>query len=206
MPLLTSSDRATQPSGSEGRASQDPVEKAEITAALAGDERAFEGVVRRFSRSLYAIAFAITQNVSEAEDIVQETFLKAHQQRDRLRDPDKFLSWLQTVARNAARDRVRRRRPQAETDAFETLVDPQSERPGTALVQTEDRNRLRHALGALPEEHRMALTLLYLEGFDYRTIQARMGLSNGALRGILGRALGTLRRNPGLRPLERNSS
>jgi DNA-directed RNA polymerase specialized sigma24 family protein len=50
----------------------------------------------------------------------------------------------------------------------------------------------------LPEEHRTALTLRYLEGLDYRAIEQTMGLSNGALRGILGRALGTLRRMPAL--------
>jgi RNA polymerase sigma-70 factor (ECF subfamily) len=58
--------------------------------------------------------------------------------------------------------------------------------------------RLRRALAALPEEHRTALTLRYLEGLDYRAIETTMGVSNGALRGILGRALGTLRRMPGL--------
>ena len=54
------------------------------------------------------------------------------------------------------------------------------------------------ALGRLPEQHRTALTLRYLEGMDYLTIERTMGLSNGALRGILGRALGTLRRMPAL--------
>ena len=57
---------------------------------------------------------------------------------------------------------------------------------------------LRRALGTLPEEHRTALTLRYLEGLDHRAIELAMGLSNGALRGILGRALGTLRRMPAL--------
>ena len=186
-------------------ASIDPAGQAVIAAALAGDEEAFETVVRTYSRRVYVIAYAILQDTAEAEDIVQETFLKAHQQRQRLREADKFLPWLQTVARNGARDRLRRRRPQAAEETFDTLVDHQTERPGLAMERSEDRSRLRHALGSLPEEHRLALTLLYLEGFDYRTIETRMGISNGALRGILGRALGTLRRHPGLHSLERKS-
>jgi RNA polymerase sigma-70 factor (ECF subfamily) len=173
---------------------------------LAGDEEAFETIVRLYSRRIYVIAYGITQDVAEAEDVVQDTFLKAHQQRRQLRDADKFLPWLDTVARNGARDRLRKRRPQASAETFDALVDHGAERPGASLEQGERSARLRHALGALPEEHRTALSLLYLEGCDYRTIEARMGISNGALRGILGRALGTLRRNAGLLALERKTT
>jgi RNA polymerase sigma-70 factor (ECF subfamily) len=66
------------------------------------------------------------------------------------------------------------------------------------MEKQEHEAHLRRALATLPEEHRMALTLRYLEGLDYRAIENAMGLSNGALRGILGRALGTLRRMPAL--------
>ena len=62
-----------------------------------------------------------------------------------------------------------------------------------------------HADAVEAEEHRTALTLRYLEGLDYRAIETTMGLSNGALRGILGRALGTLRRMPGFESMERQS-
>jgi RNA polymerase sigma-70 factor (ECF subfamily) len=206
MPLSSSFRRVETPSESEPEVPVDPEENKIVRSAVAGDEKSFEVVVRLYSRKTYGVAYAITQDVAEAEDIVQETFLKAYGQRDRLRDPEKFLPWLLTVARNGAWDRLRRRRPQAVPETFDTLVDHQAERPGSAMERVEDRARLRRALGALPEEHRMALSLLYLEGFDYRTIQARMGLSNGALRGILGRALGALRRNPGLHAMERNSS
>lgn len=183
----------------------DAVERKTVAAALSGDEEAFEAVVRAYSRRVYVVAYAISQDKAEAEDIVQETFLKAHQQRQRLREAEKFLPWLLTVARNGARDRLRKRRPQAEPETFDHLVDHQSERPGAAMERSEDFSPLRRALAKLPEDHRTALALLYLEGFDYRTIEGKMGLSNGALRGILGRALATLRHIPGLHPMERKS-
>ena len=88
-----------------------PPDRAVVAAALAGDEVAFEQVVSAYGRRVYAIAFAIVQDVAEAEDIVQDTFLKVHQ--GRTRDADSFLPWLMTVTRNAARDRLRRRKPQA---------------------------------------------------------------------------------------------
>ena len=176
----------------------DPGEQIIIRAALDGDEEAFETLIRTYSRRVYVVAYAIVQDVSEAEDIVQDTFLKAHQTRRKLREPEKFPAWLLTVTRNAARDRLRRRKPQAPADTFDTLVDHRAVTPGSALEEEEAQHRLRHALSRLPEDHRTALTLRYLEGLDYRAIETEMGLSNGALRGILGRALGTLRRSPAL--------
>jgi RNA polymerase sigma-70 factor (ECF subfamily) len=178
-------------------------ERIMVTAALAGDDEAFETVIRTYSRRVYVVAYAISQDPAEAEDIVQETFLKAHHQRAKLREPEKFPAWLLTVTRNAARDRLRRRRPQAEPEAFDTLADHGVATPGSAMEKQEHDAHLRRALATLPEEHRTALTLRYLEGLDYRAIESEMGLSNGALRGILGRALGTLRRMPGL---ERSNS
>jgi RNA polymerase sigma-70 factor (ECF subfamily) len=172
------------------------VPRAIIAAALAGDEAAFEQLIRAYGRRVYAVAFAIVQDVAEAEDIVQETFLKVHQRRTG--DADSFTAWLMTVARNAARDRLRRRKPQVSPDTFHTLPDHASERPGANMQLRESLGRLRRALGTLPEEHRTALTLRYLEGLDYRAIEQTMGVSNGALRGMLGRALGTLRRMPAL--------
>jgi RNA polymerase sigma-70 factor (ECF subfamily) len=176
----------------------DSAERLVVMAALAGDDDAFETVIRTYSRRIYIVAYAILHDATDAEDIVQETFLKAHQQRARLRDPEKFPAWLLTVTRNGARDRLRRRRPQAPADTFDALVDHNSATPGSAMEQQEHDVRLRRALAALPEDHRTALTLRYLEGLDYRAIETTMGVSNGALRGILGRALGTLRRMPGL--------
>ena len=181
----------------------DSAERIMVTAALAGDDEAFETVIRTYSRRVYVVAYAILQDVSEAEDVVQDTFLKAHHQRAKLRESEKFPAWLLTVARNGARDRLRRRRPQAEPEAFDTMADHNAATPGSALETQEHEARLRRALATLPEEHRTALTLRYLEGLDYRAIETTMGLSNGALRGILGRALGTLRRMP---QLQRSSS
>ena len=196
MPLVMTSTLAEATSDP---AAIDAAARKLVTAALAGDDEAFESVIRLYSRRVYVVAYGILQDVPEAEDIVQETFLKAHHQRDKMREPEKFPAWLLTVARNAARDRLRRRKPQADADTFETMADPGAATPGSAMEHEEHQAQLRRALATLPEEHRTAVTLRYLEGLDYRAIETQMGVSNGALRGILGRALGTLRRMPALK-------
>jgi RNA polymerase sigma-70 factor (ECF subfamily) len=186
------------PSSADAPSTPEAEARRTIAQALAGDEEAFEALIRLYSRRVYGVAYAIVQDIAEAEDIVQETFLKLHQTRGRLREPDKFTGWLLTVTRNAARDRLRRRKPQAPAETFDALVDGNMATPGSRLEQEEAQAHLRRALARLPEEHRIALTLRYLEGLDYRAIETTMGLSNGALRGVLGRALGTLRRMPAL--------
>jgi RNA polymerase sigma-70 factor (ECF subfamily) len=185
-------------------AEPDPAaEAATIRRAMAGDETAFEELIRAYSRRVYVVAYAILQDVSDAEDLVQDVFLKVHQNRAGLREPEKFPAWLMTVTRNGARDRLRRRRPQAEVDA--AMEDRGAVTPGSELEREEKRRDLRRALRRLPETHRQALTLRYLEGRDHRFIETTLGLSNGALRGILGRALATLRETPGLDLYTRNA-
>src|SRR5271167_2028250 len=130
-PVLTSASAADL--ASPDTATMESAERIMVMAALAGDEEAFETVIRTYSRRVYVVAFSILQDTSEAEDIVQDTFLKAHGQRGKLRDPEKFPVWLLTVARNAARDRLRRRRPQAGMDTFDTLADSNVATPGSAL-------------------------------------------------------------------------
>ena len=178
----------------------DSNEHAIYRAAIQGDREAFEMIIRSSSRNLFAIAYGVLQNRQEAEDVVQDTLVKAWKSRWRVRDPEKFPAWISTIARHRARDLARCRRPEPLPDDFESseVLSAESDRPGTDLdaeVQT--------ALAQLPELHRMAVTLRYFEELDYATIEQTLGLTNGALRGILGRALGAMRRRlkPALAPI-----
>jgi RNA polymerase sigma-70 factor, ECF subfamily len=108
-----------------------------------------------------------------------------------VRDPEKFPAWLSTIARHRARDLARRRRPEPlplDIDLSET-VDAVADPKGTDFD-----SEVHAALAQLPELHRTAVTLRYFEEQDYATIERTLGLTNGALRGILGRALGAMRR------------
>jgi len=164
-------------------------------AAIHGDREAFEMIIRNQSRALFAIAYGILQNREEAEDVVQDTLVKAWKTRWRVRDPEKFPAWLGTIARHCARDLLSRRREvplEGNAPSLPALDDsvPDDDAARHAQVQA--------ALSALPELHRAALTLRYFEEMDYATIERTLGLTNGALRGILGRAIATMRHR--LRP------
>ena len=164
-------------------------------AAIHGDRDAFEMIIRTHSRGLFAIAYGILQNREEAEDAVQDALVKAWKSRWRVRDPDKFPAWLSMIARHRARDVFRKCRHVPLSD--EIAASLESERESLRADAGLDRH-VHSALAALPEVHRTALMLRYFEEMDYATIENRLGLSNGSLRGILGRALATMRKQ--LRP------
>ena len=156
-------------------------------AAIHGDREAFEMIIRTQSRALFAIAYGILQNREEAEDAVQDALVKAWKSRWRVRDPEKFPAWLSMIARHRARDVFRKRRTVPLSEMPEI---PGSETPQTTPI---DRH-LNSALASLPELHRAAISLRYFEEMDYATIESRLGLTNGSLRGILGRALASMRK------------
>ena len=167
-------------------------------AAIHGDREAFGMIIRIHSRALFAIAYGILQNREEAEDAVQDALVKAWKSGWRLRDPEKFPTWLCMIARHRARDIFRRRRTVPLSGEMTEPVESEAT-DTTALDQ-----QLHFALAALPKLHRSALALRYFEEMDYRSIEKLLGLSNGALRGILGRALASMRKElrPALASLE----
>ncbi|MEY2545369.1 MAG: hypothetical protein QOG48_486 [Verrucomicrobiota bacterium] len=160
-------------------------------AAIHGDRDAFEMIIRTHSRQMFAIAYGILQNREECEDAVQDAFVKAWKSRWRIRDPERFPAWLGTIARHRARDVFRKRRP-----ILEALEGHASSCPHSS---TEDNSiafdrQLHSALAELPELHRTALILRYFEEMDYASIEKLLGITDGALRGILGRSLTALRK------------
>jgi len=172
-------------------------------AAIHGDRDAFEMIIRTHSRVLFAITYGILRNREEAEDAVQDALVKAWKSRWRVRDPKKFPAWLTMIARHRARDVFRKRRHVPLSDDMTKPL----EQEAATNTGTESLDRHVHsALAALPEIYRSALMLRYFEEMDYRTIENTLGLSNGALRGILGRALASMRKQlrPALASLEQS--
>jgi RNA polymerase sigma-70 factor (ECF subfamily) len=170
----------------------DASEQGIYRAAIQGDREAFERVIRLTSRGLFAIAYGVLQNREEAEDVVQDTFVKAWNSRWRVRDSAKLPAWLATIARHRARDLARKRKPEPLPENLESREMVEFE--GATGERADLDGEVRSALAQLPELHRIAVTLRYFEELDYGTIEQTLGLTNGALRGILGRSLGLMRK------------
>src|SRR3954463_16184673 len=116
-------------------------------AAIHGDREAFEMIIRTHSRALFAIAYGILQNREEAEDVVQDSLVKAWKTRWRVRDPEKFPVWLAAIARHRGHDVLRRRR----------TIPLGAEPTETSETETTDTmaidQRLHSALASPPELH-----------------------------------------------------
>ena len=173
----------------------DANEREQFRAAIHGDRDAFEMIIRTQSRPLFAIAYGVLQNREEAEDAVQDALVKAWKSRWRVRDPEKFPAWLATIVRYRARDLARKHRPAPLDEHLEGHAPSSPTYSASDMADEAERDeKLRAALAALPEIHRSALMLRYFEDMDYQSIESLLGLSNGALRGILGRALAAMRK------------
>ena len=169
-----------------------------VARARDGDRAAFEELVRRTSRLVYARLYLDTVRPDRAEDLLQETYLLAFRSLRRLVDPGGFRSWLLAIAHNVLIDdarratRLKRLAPQSYDTPLASLR-AAGPSPAEAAQREELRQRVLSVLRSLPEEYRLPLTLRYITGADYETIGGQLGLTNGALRGLLHRGLKMLR-------------
>jgi RNA polymerase sigma-70 factor (ECF subfamily) len=164
-----------------------------VQRAQRGERAAFEELVRRTSRLVFARLHLETGDLHLAEDLLQETLLVAFRSLGQLTEPDKFRPWLLRIASNTAINAAKRAQRQKRTPPAGGLRLAAPASPERGLEQEEERQQLLDVLRSLPEEYRLPLWLRYFGGADYEAIQRQMGLTNGSLRGLLHRGLKMLR-------------
>ena len=166
-----------------------------VQRSRGGDREAFEELVRLTARLVFARAYLECGDAHAAEDLVQETYLRAWRSVRQVKDANSFRPWLMSILHavviDAARHRDRKKRS-GNTGQLTDVPDPQT-RPDDAAAKDEEREAALAALRGLPEEYRQVLTLRYLAGADYETIGRQLAISNGSLRGLLHRGLAMLR-------------
>jgi RNA polymerase sigma-70 factor (ECF subfamily) len=170
-----------------------------VRNAQGGDRAAFEELVRRTSRLVFARLYLETGDAHKAEDLLQETLFCAFRSLAELTEPKGFRRWLLKIAQNVFVDAARRdsrkkraSRPRSDATALHRVAGKEPS-PEDQVAREELRQQVLVILRSLPEEYRLPLTLRYMGGCDYETIQMQLGLSNGALRGLLHRGLKLLR-------------
>ena len=169
-----------------------------VERAQRGDRAAFEELVRRTSRLIYARLYLETGDAHRTEDLLQETYLTAFRSLGRLDSPGRFRPWLLRIAQNTAIDEhrhgTRKKRAVQLQDVELRHLPMTAPGPGELAASAEMKQKVLAVLRSLPEEYRLPLTLRYLAGADHQTIEMEMGLTNGSLRGLLHRGLQLLRK------------
>ncbi len=169
-----------------------------VEQTLAGSEEAFRALVVRYERRVYNLLVRMLRNPALAEDLTQETFLKAFTHLRSFDPGYKFSNWILKIAHNAAIDTVRRRGPQevsfdepgqreeARLDAW--LVDPASGAAAEAVERQDLRRVLAAAMDRLRPEYRQVVVLRYQEELSYEEIADITGWPIGTIKSHLHRA------------------
>ena len=172
-----------------------------VTRARGGDTEAFRLLVERHSRDVFRLAFRMTGNEHDAEDVVQETFLKAYRKLSAFEERSQFGSWVHRIAANCAYDllraRVRRDDRLERTEGLEgdrTLTVPADDpSPERLVAGGEVRRRLRAALARMSALERSAFTLRHVEGMSIAEISRALDLDASAAKQSVFRAVRKLR-------------
>ncbi len=157
------------------------------TKARAGDSAAMEELYLRYRQPIFRVVYRSTRNIDEAEDIVQDVFLKAFERLHTFREQSRFSTWLMRIALNLCTDRARmrqRRQELLEREADHKLAwsHPDAPDPIESTQQSAFNEAFYTALNQLPEHHRQLIILRDLEELDYEEIAQILGASVGAMK------------------------
>jgi len=179
--------------------SPDGRDKGLIARILGGERELFHELVRPYEKSVYFAAYSILQNEHDAEDVAQETVLKALRSLHTFRAESKFSTWLVSIALNEARGRLRHERL-IQFDSVDAIPDEDSgdftpavisdwrEVPLEALERKELRDMLRKAIRGLPAMYREVLVLRDVQDLSIAETAAALGVNDGVVKTRLLRA------------------
>lgn len=171
----------------------------EIYEALQrGDqEAAFRRLVHRYGKVVHTVSYGLLKDRARAEDVMQETFMKAYETIDTLHDPKRLGSWLKSIAWNKSID-ILRAEKRAHAHAHRTALAQQATGDDTApvleaLTSHEERRALQDCLDALPPEKRAAVLGRFFAHLEYRELAAATGEKADTLRIRVARTMPELR-------------
>jgi RNA polymerase sigma-70 factor (ECF subfamily) len=177
-------------------------DEAAAASAKAGDADAFRVLVERHSRPLFRLAYRMTGNEQDAEDMVQETFLRAYRRIAKFDERASFGTWLYRITVNCSLDLVRARKRRSEQsgpanpemDDLMQSLPASSPTPDRMAMSGEARQRIADAMEELSASERTAFVLRHFEGMCIDEVSRVLGCRPGAARHCVFRAVQKLRR------------
>jgi RNA polymerase sigma-70 factor (ECF subfamily) len=184
--------------------SEEIADQALIRRALARDEGAFRAIMQANNRRLYRLARGILRNDAEAEDAVQEAYVRAFTHLASFRGESSLATWLGRIVLNEALGRLRRERPRIDVDIVDhAAMEAQiiqfplvtADDPEKSMAQREIRDVVEHAIDDLPEAFRMVFITRVIEGMNVDETARILGLKPETVKTRLHRARAMLREN-----------
>ncbi|UCE17377.1 MAG: sigma-70 family RNA polymerase sigma factor [Gemmatimonadota bacterium] len=161
--------------------------------AKGGQLSAFDELVLKYRKNVYAIAFRMTRNHSDADDLAQETFLRAYQALDSYKPGFEFRTWLYRIAVNASINHLKRKGRRVEMSlednaGLDVAASTSSYNPGTGIEEKELREKIETAIQHLPLKLRSVFLLRTFEDLTYEEIAHVLNISKGTVMSRLSRA------------------
>jgi RNA polymerase sigma-70 factor (ECF subfamily) len=176
-----------------------------VAKARGGDQDAFRVLVERHSRSVFRLAYRMTGSAEDAEDVVQDTFVRAYRQLARFESRSNFATWLYRIAFNCAIDHLRGRPSREAAQPHETLerLAPAASGPSTEdlVYAGQIGDRVQAALNGLTAQERAAFLMRHYQGCSIEEIGRALDLKANAAKHSIFRAVKKMRL--ALRPLDR---
>lgn len=175
---------------------------AAVARARAGDREAFRFLVEKHSRNVFRLAFRMTRSEEDAEDVVQETFLKAYSSLSRFAGRSEFSTWIHSIAAHCALDLLRRRAPRQdrtlplEAEVLDAAAAGDAS-PERAFFGGEVGRQVAQSLDRLSVMERSAFVLRHFEGRSIAEIGRTLGVRSGAAKNCVFRAVAKLRQDLG---------
>jgi len=175
-----------------------------VRRALGREEAAVRAIMQANNRRLYRLARGVLRNDSEAEDVVQETYVRAFTHLEQFRGDSSLSTWLSRIAMNEALGRLRRQRPGVEWSTLpQGVLEAQiiqfpltsSEDPEKSMAQREIQHVVEHAIDELPEPFRLVFITRVIEGMNVEETAEILGLKPETVKTRLHRARNLLREN-----------
>jgi RNA polymerase sigma-70 factor (ECF subfamily) len=159
-----------------------------VERALRGERDAFEDLVRKYQDAVYGLAFHLTGNFADAQDIAQQAFVTAYLKLAQLKDPGRFVSWLKRIAVNEciswSRHQERFIRLQGQMGNLSNPVPT----PHQECEEKEINAAVRKAMESLSEKNRLAMTLYYINGLSQREVGSFLGIPTSTVGNRISRA------------------
>ena len=166
-----------------------------VSKATAGDKQAFRLIVLHYAQAVNRLAYRYTADASYAEDIAQETFIKAFQAIGRYQANAKFSTWLLRITTNSAIDYLRKANRQMvqSLDEEDGQFDIPDHSMGTG-EQLDLNRRITHAMSGLNDEERIAITMKHHQGYSIDETAKVLNINNNACKQTIFRAVQKLRK------------
>lgn len=151
-----------------------------VQLCLQGDRAAFAEIVNRYEKQIFSLAYRLTNNVEDAQDLAQEVFIKLYQVLDKFDGQRNFFPWMYKVATNVCYTALRRKPqqnvPLEKVIEFAPLIPKSDSQPEEYTEKREMQQLVQKAIAQLPENYRLPIVLRYLEEMSYQQIADAMGL------------------------------